>query len=231
MKINIYKQIKVKKVMKKVMLSLALMIGLGVTQINAQSSSSEANADSDKAKRVSIGIKIDATMSNFILSDMGGVESTMGAGENFGGLVYIDFGRYFALQPELLFHIKNSTMKQNGVKSDFQYLGVEAPLYAVVQLRCSYGDRAYLGVGPFGELGFSAKNKTGGSTVNLYKSDFMRVWNVGAGALLGYEFDFNSFRLQINASYKIGLINALDGGNGDAEMKSQTVSLGIGIRF
>ena len=96
--------------MKKVMLSLALVMGLGLTYINAQD-----------AKKVSFGVKGEANMSNFNISDMPGVKSDFGVGATIGGFAKIDFNQHFALQPELLFHWQNSTLKFNGQKNDFPY--------------------------------------------------------------------------------------------------------------
>lgn len=206
--------------MKKVFLSVALVLGVGLTQINAQ-----------EAQRVSYGVKGEANLSNFILEDMLGLESTMNVGASLGGFVKIDFGKYFALQPEMLFHFQNSKLKQSNVENDFQYWGMEVPLYAVGQLTQSNGDRAYIGIGPYGRLGFSAKNKT--ADFDFFKENsnneaFMVRGEVGAGVLVGYEF---AFGMQINASYKYGLTNLLDANSDNSFMRSQTVSLGIGYRF
>lgn len=207
--------------MKKIMFSLALVIGLGTTQVNAQTTGS----------KVTFGVKGEANMSNFILSDMGNTKSEMGVGATIGGFTKIDFGNYFALQPELLFHWQNSTLKQNGVKGDFQYWGMEIPVYAVGQMTLSSGDRAYIGIGPYGRFGFSAKETK--ADVDYYKEyngnkAFMQRWDLGAGAMIGYEF---AFGMQINASYKYGFINALEADKDNSTMKNQMVSLGIGYRF
>jgi hypothetical protein len=38
-------------------------------------------------------------------------------------------------------------MKQNGVEHDFEYWGMEIPIYALGQMKLKSGDRAYIGVG------------------------------------------------------------------------------------
>jgi hypothetical protein len=207
--------------MKKVMLSLALVIGLGTTQINAQ--------------EVRGGIKVEANTSNFILSDMDGEKSSLGFGATVGGYTKIGFGEHFALQPEVLLHYKNSVMETEatGQETDFQYFGVEIPLYAVYQTNLKKG-KGFLGVGPYLGFGIDARYKADGTdNLNLYKKyggnkSAMQRWDFGAGIMLGYEF---SSRLQITATYKIGFIDALNAGKDNATLLPQTVSLGLGYRF
>lgn len=206
--------------MKKIMLSLVLVMGLGLTHINAQD-----------AKKISFGIKGEANMSNFNISDMADVKSDFGVGATIGGFTKIDLGQYFALQPELLLNWQNSTLKFNGQENDIQYFGMEIPVYAVGQMKLASGDRTYIGIGPYARLGFSAKNTT--ADVNLYKEygnekTFMQRGDIGAGAMIGYEF---AFGIQINASYKYGFLNTLDANKDNSTMTNQMISLGIGYRF
>jgi len=113
--------------MKKIILSVAILMGLGLTQVNAQ--------------KVSFGAKGEANVSNFILSDMDGMKSNLGFGATVGGFSKIEFSENFAVQPELLFHFKTSQMetKATGDKTDFQYFGVEVPVYAVGQMNLGNG--------------------------------------------------------------------------------------------
>ena len=203
--------------MKKIILSAVLLVGLGLTQVNAQS--------------LDYGVKAEANVSNFILDDMGNAKSEMREGMSLGGFAKIDFSEYFAIQPELLFHFQNSKMKVNGVKDDFQYWGIEIPLYAVGQMKLPNNERAYIGIGPYGRFGFSAENTT--NNINLYKKNggrdpFMQRWDLGVGAMIGYEFGFG---MQINAGYKYGFINALDADSDNSSMNNQLISLGIGYGF
>ena len=207
--------------MKRVILSVVLALGLGMTQTHAQS--------------VSGGIKADANLSNFIMSDMDGTKSKMGAGASIGGFAKFGFSENFALQPELLLHFKNSKLeeKTSGFETDFQYFGLEIPVYAVGQTNIGNG-MGFIGVGPYLGIGFDARFKAKGmDDVKLYKeydgqkSDLQR-WDVGLGVMVGYEL---SNRLQITASYKIGFINALNANKDDASIWNQTVSLGLGYRF
>ncbi len=208
--------------MKKVILAVVAFVGLGFTQMSAQ--------------QVSGGIKVDANMSNFILSDDIVGSSNFGFGATLGGFGVVGISQHFALQPELLFHFKSSEMESEseydfGKTDDYQYFGMEIPLYAVGQMRLGNG-RAFVGVGPYAGFGFSAKMKD--ADTDFYKKEgeadeaALTRWDFGAGVMLGYEF-INGF--MINAGYKIGLSNNLDAGKDDAKMRSQTISLGIGYSF
>ena len=110
---------------------------------------------------------------------------------------------------------------------DFQYFGVEIPVYAIGYANIGNG-KGYVGIGPYAGFGIDARYITkGASDVDLYEYAMQR-WDFGGGAMLGYEF---SNKLQINASYKLGFMNALNNVVGDTRMLNQTVSLGLGYRF
>jgi len=207
--------------MKKVFLSVVLVLGLGIIQTHAQG--------------VLGGIKVDANMSNFILSDMDGMKSKMGFGVTAGGFTKMEFGENFALQPEILLHFKTSKMEveATGSEMDFQYFGVELPVYAVGQFSMGSG-KGFVGAGPYLGMGIDARYKANGmDDVNLYKEydgqkSEMQRFDVGVGAMLGYEL---SNRLQITATYKIGFIDALNANKDNASMQNQTINLGLGYRF
>ena len=163
-------------------------------------------------------------MSNFITSDMPGVKNEMGFGATLGGFAKFDITDHFALQPEILVHYQNSRTKDNGKKRDFEYWGMEIPVYALGQWNNHSGGRWYAGLGPYVGLGFDAKYKN--PKEKLYKEDVLQPWDFGGKAMIGYEF---ANGIQVNAGYKIGLINAVDKGKG--KMLPQAVSLGVGYRF
>jgi hypothetical protein len=196
--------------MKRIFVSLAIILGLGFAQVNAQN--------------VSFGVRADANLSNFILSDLPAMESNMGFGVTLGGFTKIDLGRNFAIQPELLFHFKSSTSEIGNVENDFRYWGMEIPVFALGQWDTVNG-RFYAGLGPYMALGFSAKFNN--NDLDLYDGT-LRRFDFGFGAMLGYEFR-NGF--QINAGYKIGVLDLMDAGRDNASMHSQTLSFGVGFRF
>lgn len=203
--------------MKKVALySLVILMGLGFSELKAQT--------------VSYGAKASANMTNFFVKDMD-AESSMKVGASLGGFVKIDFNEYFALQPELMFSYKGSKMKEKstGEKDNFEYWGVQIPVYAVGQMQLGTG-RGYVGLGPYVEYGFSAKFKD--ADTDLYKKHdgekYMNRFDFGLGCMVGYEFPN---RIQINASYQMGLIDLLDAQKDNSTLRSQYLSLGVGYRF
>ena len=205
--------------MKKVGFLVVVMLGLGIAKVNSQ--------------EILGGIKVDANMSNFILTDLDGMKSKMGFGVTAGGYTKITFGEKFSLQPEILLHFKNSIseIKENGYETDFQYFGVELPIYAVMQTDIKNGT-GFIGMGPYFGFGIDAQYK-GIGTSDVYKEyngrkSEMQRWDFGLGAMLGYEF---ASRLQIMASYKIGFLNSLNANKDNASMLNQTISLGLGFRF
>ena len=144
--------------MKKIVFTLAIILGLGsVGQLSAQN--------------VSFGVKADANMSNFLLSDMDNSKSKMNVGASLGGFAKIDFHENFALQPELLFHYKASEMEEKitNIKTDYEYWGAEIPVYALYQTNLVNGSRFYAGLGPYVGFGFDATGKTGSVETDLYK--------------------------------------------------------------
>ena len=200
--------------MKKVVLSVALALTLGLTNIHAQ---------------IMGGIKLDANVSNFILSDMPGQESKMGFGLSVGGYTKIGFTESIGFQPEILLHYKNSKMELGSIERDFQYFGVEMPLYLAIQT-----GNFFVNVGPYVGFGIDARYKEGSGLpeVELYKEyggqkSAMQRWDFGAGAMLGYEFGNG---LQLKGGYKIGFVNALNDSD-KASMLNSTISVGLGYRF
>jgi len=203
--------------MKKLMIAVSLILGIGLTQVSAQN--------------VSFGIKADANVSNFILSDLEPMKSKIGMGASLGVFTKFDLGQNFAIQPELLLHFKSSTFEIGNSEDDFRYWGAEIPVYALGQWKCGSG-RMYAGIGPYAALGFSAKYDN--NDFDLYEKigstdeSMLRRFDFGFGATFGYEFGNG---IQINAGYKIGVLNAMDAGRDNASMLPQTISLGLGYRF
>ena len=198
--------------MKKVMLGLMLILGVSATQVNGQS--------------ISMGVKAEANLSNFILSDIPAAENSLGIGATIGGFVKFDISDNFAIQPELLFHFQNSKMEQASIERNYEYWGMEIPVYAMGQWKNSSNGRFYAGVGPYIGFGFDAKYDK--PEHKLYKTNALQPIDFGFGAQIGYEF---SNGIQINAGYKIGVVDALDTEKDDYTMLPQRISLGIGFRF
>ncbi len=204
--------------MKKLALTLIVALGFGLFQTT-------------NAQTISVGVKAEGNFSNFTLSDLDGVSSNMGAGASIGGFLNVQFHPNFALQPELFVHYKSSELEEPAFTNDYQYWGVELPIYAVGQMQLGNG-KGYIGIGPYVGFGISAKFKAG--DVDLYKKDSqtdkaaMNRFDFGGAAMIGYEF---ANKIQINASYKLGFIDILDAAKDQSSMFPQTINVGVGYRF
>lgn len=200
--------------MKKLILGAMLILGMGTAQVNAQT--------------ISGGVKADAGMSGLLLKNAPDAKSKLGFGGSAGGFLKLELSENFAIQPELLFQLKNSKLesKSTKAKSDYQYFGLQLPVYALGQFNLGSG-KFYAGAGPYIGYGLSAKQKLDGDKINLYKDKAMKRFDFGAGALVGYEF---SNKIQINAGYKMGLV-ALNKANGGSKTRNHELSIGVGYRF
>lgn len=184
---------------------------------------------------VSFGIKANVNTSGFLLKNMPNNENSMNIGGSLGGFMKIEFQKGFAMQPELIIHYKTSSMKETllDTKSDYEYWGIEIPIYYMGQLKMGKG-KGFIGIGPYVSLGLDAKSKINGNKFDLYKKDeitdksVMQRWDFGFGGMIGYEFKFG---LQINAGYQIGLINALSSLANNAKMLNQSAYLGLAFKF
>ena len=203
--------------MKKMfLLGLSLLMTTGLVTVNAQTS-------------INYGVKAEANMSNFLLTDLDNQSSTMKLGPTLGGFMNIGVYENFSIQPEMMFFYRQSKMETGSVKDDFRQWGMQIPVYFLGQTYTNSG-KIYAGVGPYLGLGFDARYKD--ADKDLYKKVNGKVdmnrWDFGLGALVGYEF---SNGIQVNAGYQLGLIDQLDELKDEATMRNQEVSLGVGYRF
>ena len=203
--------------MKKMfLLGLSILMTTGLVTVNAQTP-------------INYGVKAEANMSNFLLTDLDNQSSTMKLGPTLGGFINIGVHENFSIQPEVMLFYRQSKMETGSVKDDFRQWGMQVPVYFLGQTYTNSG-KFYAGVGPYLGLGFDAKYKD--ADKDLYKKvngkTDMNRWDFGLGALVGYEL---SNGVQVNAGYQLGLIDQLDALKDDASMRNQAVSLGVGYRF
>lgn len=203
--------------MKKIFLvCLSVLMTTGLVTVNAQTP-------------LTFGVKAEANMSNFLLTDLDNQSSTMKLGPTLGGFMNIELHQNFSIQPEVLVYFRQSKMEEGSNEDDFRQWGMQVPVYFLGQAYTNSG-KFYAGVGPYLGMGFDARYKDADN--DLYKKvddeAAMNRWDFGLGALVGYEF---SNGIQINAGYQLGLIDQLDALKDDATIRTQTVSLGIGYRF
>ncbi|MFT3738690.1 MAG: porin family protein [Breznakibacter sp.] len=213
--------------MKKLMLAVTVT-GLSIVQLNGQ------GVMKSITERLSGGLKAETNASNFILSDMPDAKSKMKIGCTFGGFVKIDLAEHFAIQEDLLISYNTSGLEQNGTESDYESWSFDLPIYFMGQWDVNNGHKFYFGVGPSVKYGFNATLITGNEEFDLYKKDpttdkpTMNRLVVGGATIVGYELKCG---LQMNAGYKLGLMNVLDDTKYVSEMRPGTLTLGVGYRF
>lgn len=205
--LNIYR-------MKKIILSAVMFCSVFFATVQAQTTTS-------------FGVKLNGNLTNVKLSDIVGSSTSFKPGGAIGGFAKIEFNEHFALQPELLFSYTESKVKFNHEKIRFKYAGVEIPVYALGQFTAGNG-KFFIGAGPHIGYGFSIDTKTekipdGAPGDNKIELDH---WYMGGGVMAGYEF---RNRIIINAGYQLGF--DLSSKSKSSDVKTQTISLGIGYRF
>ena len=172
-------------------------------------------------------------VAGFAINDALGLQSNMKFGFSFGGFMKVELLKNFALQYELLFSRKVSELeyKSLNTKQDYETWGVEVPVYAIGQLKLGSG-KGFVGIGPYVGVGFSSVSKPG--NINLYTKDkitdkrTMNRWDVGFGAILGYEFKSG---IIANAGYQFGFPNMQSAQKDDFSMTTVTISFGLAYKF
>ncbi len=132
--------------MRKIILTSALTICSVLVTINAQT-------------KTSFGIKLDANLTNVKVTNLQGNNDSFKPGTTIGGFSKIEFGKNFALQPELLLSYTERKLKSDNEKFKFKYASVEVPVYAIGQFAMGKG-KTFLGIGPHIGYGFSIDSKT-----------------------------------------------------------------------
>lgn len=180
------------------------------------------------------GPLLETNLSNFIHSGIKDGISNMKFGVSAGGFLNLGISKPFSVQGEMIFHYKTSDFSWDNSIGNYQYCGVEIPIYAMYHYVFSKGDRIHIGIGPYTEFGFGASLKRNGVKADLYekngetKLSALSESNSGFGIKMGYEFIAG---LQINATYKLSVTNFLDANSSTAKILPQAISLGVAYRF
>lgn len=177
--------------------------------------------------KTSFGIKLNGNLTNLKLSDIQSSKGKFNAGASVGGFVRIGLGEHFSLQPELLLNYTETKLRNNGERLKFKYAGVEIPVYFQGEIKAGNG-KVILGIGPHIGYGFSADTKTerlpeGHPGENKIELDH---WYAGGGVIAGYEF---RNQISLNTGYQLGF--DFRSRHKSSQVKTQTISLGIGYRF
>ncbi|MDQ0967695.1 opacity protein-like surface antigen [Flavobacterium sp. W4I14] len=199
---------------------LAFVCALGAMIFTTELSAQE--------KPVSVRFKAGAGLLNYRLGgDMKGFKSKMGIGGTAGATVKYEVSSNFALQSGLDIYYNTSKLeaKNGGSSAKIKTLGLEIPLYAILQEEVGAG-KAFIGAGAY--LGYGIGAKADG--VNLYEKNSgslaMNRFDYGLGGIIGYDFDTN---WQINAAYRFGLTDLHKAREGS--MKNNGVTIGIAYKF
>jgi len=201
--------------MKKSILTIALFVAsVCIIETSAQT-------------KTSFGVKLNGTLTNVKLSDLPGASTSFKPGVSTGGFMKLEFSENFALQPELIFSYTEGKVKYLGEKNKFKYASAEIPVYALGQWNVGKG-KMFLGAGPNIGYGFSVDSNTeklpaGHPGENKIELDH---WYAGGGVMAGYEFNNG---LLINAGYQMSW--DLSSRNKTSDVKTQTISLGVGYKF
>lgn len=180
------------------------------------------------------GALVEANVTGFFHSGIGGGASRMKPGLSAGGFLNFGIVRSFSVQGEMIFHYKHSNFEWDGQIGKFLYWGVEIPIYAFYHIELRKGERMSFGFGPYTEFGFGASFKHDGIKNNLFETDessglpVLRDSNSGFGIKASYEFPSG---LQLNVAYKASITNLLDANSNTANMYPHALSVGIAYRF
>lgn len=201
--------------MKKKLIFTALLIGSGfIAQVSAQTTTT-------------FGIKLNAGVTDLKLSDMPGSSHTFKPSASIGGFTRIELSEHFALQPELMLTYTESSIKYANEKTKFKYAGIEVPVYGLYQRQIGTG-KLIAGVGPHIGYGLSADSKVeqishGEPGENVIE---MNHWYAGGGVMAGYEF---RNKISLHATYQLSF--DISSGKTTSQVRTQTVSLGVGYCF
>ncbi|HEY4147882.1 MAG TPA: porin family protein [Chitinophagaceae bacterium] len=169
----------------------------------------------------------------------------------------VPVGKYFAVQPGLLFTGKGAK-SQTGQPGDAYYYKatsnpyyIELPVNFVVKVPMDKGSAFFVGAGPYVAMGVAGKNKTEGNSgpANFSGSDNIKFSNddpttfneqEGAGLGILRRFDFglngtagfelNGFLISANYGYGLTKINSV-AQNDDDKNKYRVISLSVGFKL
>lgn len=216
--------------MKKLMLSLSLVLGLTVSSLAQQ-------------VPVKFGIKAGVNFPNMTVSTTG-ASASFDSKTSFyaGGTVEFAFSDLFSVQPGLTFVNKGTKLSTGSFEFDDQTLEgedlsinssyIEVPVNLLLNLNVGNAGKVFLGGGPYYAFAVSANVKAG---------DLKEDWPMGSadGEYKRGEFGLNflgGFQLNnglnIHAGYGLGLSNVVAGMEDmDVKFKNKAFSVGLGFRF
>jgi len=153
----------------------------------------------------------------------GDVPSSARVGLLAGGFATIPLFGWFAVQPEVIYTVKGTSVEVADIKSDLIVDYVEVPLLARISIRRNI----YVAVGPSMAFRVRARSRTafGGSTEEIDLKEDVESFDLGVVGAAGIELG----RWVFDGRYTHGLsdIDVSD----DAKMRNRVFSVSAGIRF
>lgn len=213
--------------MKNAILMVAMVI-LTVTNSNAQS-----DATTDNRQKLSFGLKVGANYSNVYDSEGEDFVADAKFGLAAGGFVSIPLGKFFGVQPEILF-------SQKGFKSSGTYLGstytmtrttdyIDVPLLLAVkpieQVTFLFGPQ-------FSYLLSQKDDFTGGTISSTQEQDFdnSNIRKNTFGLTGGVDFNVSNFVIGVRAAWDVKN-NDGDGNSTTPRYKNMLYQATLGYRF
>jgi hypothetical protein len=214
--------------MKKLMLSLSLVTGLGLT----------ATAQNP----VKFGVKAGVTFPNMTVSAMG-TSISFDSKTSFyaGATADIPVSNIFSVQPGLIlnnkgtkinsgFDFSEGSISTNG-SGTLNFMYIEVPVNLIANLSVGNSGKVFLGAGPYYAMAIDAYAKyagvkedieIGSGDENFKRSDF------GLNFLAGYQLNNG---LNIHAGYGLGLSSVIPDQEIDMKLKNKAFSIGLGFTF
>lgn len=166
-------------------------------------------------------------------------------------------GKFFAIQPGLLFTGKGAKTQTGQPGDNYYYKATSNPLYIelpinfVAKLPLAPGSSFFIGAGPYAAIGVAGKNKVDGNAglVHFNSNDAIKFSNddpttfneqEGAGLGIMRRFDFglngtagfelDKLLLSVNYGYGLTKINSV-AQNDDDKNKHRVISLSVGFKL
>ncbi|WP_379093150.1 porin family protein [Pedobacter sp. UC225_65] len=211
--------------MKKLLLSLTLVVGLGLAT-HAQTKNP-----------LQIGLKAGVNFANASVSNDNFYTSfKANTTFYFGGTIDFAIGEMLSLQPGLTLIGKGTKLTATDEDETFttklNTMNLEVPVNLLVNLKAGDG-KVFLGGGPYYSVALSGKLKHSDEEDEDVKfgsddqSD-LRRGDFGLNFLLGYRLN-NGFN--IHGGYSVGLKDVSAGNMEDVKIKNKAFSVGIGFSF
>ncbi len=204
--------------MKKLMLSAAVLMMLGIVAFPTQKASAQA-ASYGYTPPITFGVKVGPNFSS-VTTKVEGKKNTSDMLVGLQGGVYanLPIAPQFYIQPSLMYEGKGGKYKDADVKERLNYLTL--PIDFLFKPEMPNGSGAWIvGVGPYFGYGLS------GSHDAFKGDDALKRFDVGGNVQLGYEMA-NGLNLALNAN--LGLINIAKNGDNDNSVKNTSFGVTLG---